>query len=437
MATDVLIIGAGAAGLSAALDLARAGLRVKVLEARDRVGGRIFTKLDPTLNHPVELGAEFVHGLAPEIWLPLQEHKVKVTEVEGDFWCSISNQLERCNFYRQADQILSSMDDKRRDESFLDFLKREFPGKDHAEAKQWAAGYVSGFNAADPAKVSVHWLAHSRNADKGIEGDRAFRIAGGYQELLDIFVKQLIDLGVPVRLNTAVRSVNWRSGLVQIGASTSRKQVKFSAPRVLITLPLGVLQRRGALRFQPQLPEPKQIALKKLAMGKVVRVALCFRERFWQNLQGTSDARSLAKLSFLFSRDKTFPTWWTQIPNKAPVIIGWSAAASTESLRGKGECVIIGKAVETLSGLLRVKRQLVQSQLSAAYFHDWNSDPFSRGAYSYVKAGGEGFQSILGAPVGNTLFFAGEATDISGHNGTVHGAIASGKRAAREILKLN
>jgi monoamine oxidase len=75
--------------------------------------------------------------------------------------------------------------------------------------------------------------------------------------------------------------------------------------------------------------------------------------------------------------------------------------------------------------------------LSASYFHDWNSDPFSYGAYSYVKAGGEGCQATLAAPIANTLFFAGEHTDTTGHNGTVHGAIASGQRAAKEILKVS
>jgi monoamine oxidase len=440
MPSDIIIIGAGAAGLSAALELSRAGLRVEIIEARDRVGGRMFTLNDPALNHSVELGAEFVHGLAPEIWLPVQQHNLKVTEVKGDLWCSIDGKLERCNFFAKADKILSAMDDdfdakNKQDESFLDFLARRFPGKDHEEAKQWATGYISGFNAADPGLVSARWLVNSRRSDEQIEGERAFHIAGGYKSLVDIFLRELNDCKVEVRLNTIVTGIKWRSGSVEILANGPQPETSFVASRALVTLPLGVLQSSGFVRFEPELPREKSDALQKLAMGKVVRVALCFRERFWQDLHGTSDSRSLANLSFLFSRDNLFPTWWTQMPDTIPIITGWAAAKSAEKLAGMGKQEVIDTVVQSLSSLLHVETSFVQSQLASAYFHDWDSDPFSQGAYSYIKVGGEGSQRTLGSPIANTLFFAGEATDISGHNGTVHGAIASGQRAARESLK--
>src|SRR5438552_3523093 len=191
MISDVIVIGAGVAGLAAAVDLTRGGIAVEILEARERIGGRIFTQHDSTLNHPIDFGAEFLHGMAPEIWLPIQRHNVKVTEMEGDLWCSIDGKLQQSNFFSQADQILSAMNDKDPDESFLAFMKRRFPGDDHTDAKDWATRYVSGFNAADPGEVSVHWLVHNRHAEEQIEGDRVFRIAGGYQKLLDIFATEL------------------------------------------------------------------------------------------------------------------------------------------------------------------------------------------------------------------------------------------------------
>ena len=435
MPSDVLIIGAGAAGLSAAIELARAGLGVEILEARDRIGGRMFTAVDPVLGHAIELGAEFVHGLAPEIWQTLQHNNLKVTEVDGDLWCSLDGKLQECNFFSQADKILEAMDDKGPDETFLDFLARRFPGDSQADAKQWATRYVSGFNAADPGLVSVHWLVHSRNADEQIEGDRGFHIAGGYQKLVEIFLGELKRLKVPVHLKTVVESIRWSRGSVQIRAKADKKDTSFSAPRALITLPLGVLQAQGSVRFEPELPAEKQTALKRLAMGKVVRVTLCFRQRFWENLHGMRDSKSLADLSFLFSRDDFFTTWWTQMPEPLPIITGWAPARSAESLAGLPRAAIINRAVESLSRILQIEQTLVESQLRTAYFHDWDSDPFSWGAYSYVKAGGEGCQRTLASPVEGALFFAGEATDASGHNGTVHGAITSGQRAAAEIAK--
>lgn len=454
---DVLIIGAGAAGLSAAIDLAHAGLSVGILEARDRIGGRIFTQHDPTTDSVVELGAEFVHGLAPEIWQALQADNILAAEVEGDLWCVRGGKLEPCNFFGKSEKILDAMDDKHSDESFKQFLARCFPGNGDQDAKQRATAYVSGFNAADPNDVSVHWLVHSRAADEQIEGDRAFRIKGGYQQLIQILQSQLTALDVPVRLAIVVQRVSWGFNSVQIEATTghvatgaparraeqSSATNSFSARRVLITLPLGVLLS-GSVQFDPPLSFAKHEALHKLAMGKVIRVTFVFRRRFWESAgraervgrapSPADSSKTLANMSFLFSDDPVFPTWWTQMPVRSPIITGWAAAQHAERLAGMSPGRIVDKALESLSGLLGVSKSEVRRELANAYSHDWDSDPFSLGAYSYVKVGGEGSQQILAAPVDNTLFFAGEHTDTSGHNGTVHGAIASGKRAAREIL---
>lgn len=440
MPPDVLILGAGVAGLSAALDLARAGLHVEIIEGRDRIGGRILTRVDPSLNHPVELGAEFVHGIPPEIWQPLREYGCQLRELEGDFWCSARGELQPCRFFREVEQILGRMDDSSPDESFLDFLARSSSYGDSQDAKQHAIGYVSGFNAADPAQVSVHWLVHGRRAEEQLSGDRAFRIVGGYEVFLNILTAELEKLRIPVRLNTKVREIRVKSGRVEIRVKSAHAGETLTAPRALITFPLGVLQAAAnrtsgdcAIRFDPELPSEKLDALEKLAMGKVVRVALCFRKRIWENV--SAQGKTLANMTFLFSEDdELFPTWWTQAPDPVPIITGWAPASSAESLAGMNKDRVVNKALVSLASVLGVSISRLQSELAASYFHDWDSDPFSRGAYTYVKIGGEGSQKTLGAPLENKLFFAGEATDISGNNGTVHGAIASGKRAAKEIL---
>src|SRR5258708_2611360 len=152
---DVIVIGAGAAGLTAAAELAESDLRVTVLEARERVGGRIFTLRQPSLPTTIELGAEFIHGFQPEILEPLQATEIPIEEVGGDNWCFQEGRLTPCDLFAEVDEILQRMDDKGADESFTTFLSHCCP-KASAEAKERAVNYVSGFNAADPALVGVH-----------------------------------------------------------------------------------------------------------------------------------------------------------------------------------------------------------------------------------------------------------------------------------------
>src|SRR5438445_378183 len=148
-----------------------------------------------------------------------------------------------------------------------------------------------------------------------------------------------------------------------------------------------------------------------------------------------SESKTLADMRFLFSQDEWLPTWWTTMPQKLPIITGWAPSRCAEKLSGRPEDFVAEQAVQSLSRLLNVRKGEIESLLESVYWHDWQSDPLSRGAYSYVKLGGDAAQQQLAAPVENTLFFAGEVTDFTGHHGTVHGAIASGHRAAAEILK--
>lgn len=439
---DVIILGAGAAGLSAAVELSRAGLAVTIIEARDRIGGRIFTLRDPVCNAPVELGAEFIHGKPPEIWDLLHRNNLHAKEVGGDIWCLREGKLSTCAFFSEVDQLLEQMDDSKPDESFLQFLERCCgDSRITPAAKDWARGYVTGFHAADPAQISVHSLVRGMRADEKIEGDRAFRIAPqGYEALLDILRGELQTENISLQLNTVATAIGWRRGSVELSIRNHSGVIIMTAPRLLITLPLSILQATPkepfAVRFVPDLPRQKQAALDKLAMGKVIRITLRFRERFWEHLRPphSTESKSLANMSFLLSQEEWFPTWWTTMPEKLPIITGWTPFRRAERLSGHSTDFVIEKSLHSLSCLLKISTSELERLFAQGYWHDWESDPFSRGAYSYVKAGGDGAQQALGSPVESTLFFAGEATDISGHNGTVHGAIASGYRAAKQIL---
>jgi monoamine oxidase len=196
--------------------------------------------------------------------------------------------------------------------------------------------------------------------------------------------------------------------------------------------PLGEV---GAIGFEPALPAAKIAALDKLEMGKVIRIVLWFHDRFWDELTPPGSSTTLSDMSFLLSDDEWFPTWWSSMPKKLPIITGWAPFLCAEKLSGQSREFVVERSLQTLGRLMDVDQRMLRGELRDAFFHDWQNDPFSRGAYSYGKAGSDGAQEELASPVADTLFFAGEATDITGNNGTVHGAIASGYRAASQILE--
>jgi monoamine oxidase len=437
----VIVIGAGVAGLAAACQLGRAGIAVHILEARDRIGGRVFTHLDPGSDCPIELGAEFIHGKPPEILDLLRKAKTEITEVQGDAWCAEEDRLSPCGFWDEVDQILHKMDDSTPDESFAAFLDRccrSPKTKAQVRAKQRAQSYVSGFNAADPALVGVHWLVKEMQAEEKIEGVRAFRCRNGYKDLLDVFRPEIKNYNITVHTETVVQQVHWNAGSVKVKVRGQKSESTLEARRVLITLPISLLKapvaQPGVVQFTPELPSDKKAAFDKLEMGKVIRVTLRFRERFWDSIKPASARGSLSNMSFLFGQDDWFPTWWTANPAKSPVITGWAPFRSAERLSGKTPSFVVEHSLQALSALLRVSQSELQNILEDAHFHDWQTDPFSLGAYSYGKVGANEAQQVLTEPIQDMIYFAGEATDTTGNNGTVHGAIASGYRTAKQIL---
>jgi monoamine oxidase len=419
---EVLIIGAGIAGLAAARTLKQAGVSVRVLEARDRVGGRIYTNHVPGCDVPVEFGAEFVHGKAPEILEVAAERALPLYEVEGEQWCSRNQQLKLCNdFQDDIAAVFDKLKCEQTDRSFREFLNTLNVNE---ETRQHALAYVEGFEAADPDRISACSLARESKAADEIEGDRAFRLVLGYESLVNCFAEAVESETV---LNTPVRAVRWSRDAVT--CECEGKQVH--GRKVIVTLPLALLQS-NAVRFDPALTE-KESALAALVVGQVHRLTVKFRERFWENLN--IDGKRLGNLSFLFSDENIFPTWWSTMPKHAPMLTGWSAGPRSEPLRGESPDFVLEKATETLAKLLHMNTSEVQAKVDRGFFHDWEDDPWSGGAYSYAGVGGMDAARALTEPLQQTVFFAGEHTDVTGHTGTVNGAMRSGYRAASEVRR--
>lgn len=445
---DIIIVGAGMAGLTAGRILARSGQRVAIIEARQRVGGRIFTThvSDGTGRRdlPVELGAEFVHGLPPETWSLLREAELATYEIDGVELCSSGGALQ---IHRHGDGGISVLEHMLaseatlapdRDLTFAEYLERIDIDK---AARTRAVEYVEGFNAADSAVIGIKALAMQQRAEDAIDSDRLFHVLHGYDALPRFLAQQMQRCGGTILLGSIAQRISWRRDAVTVsGTQEHGTAFALAAKRALICVPLGVLQA-DAIEFAPA-PGSVLAQARRLVMGPVMRMTLVFRSRFWAgpdlpNL--TAEVRSgLERLSFLFTHGALPSTWWTPMPDTAAVITAWVAGPKVALIESapatdvKAEA-LLRRCLATLASALGVPTARVQQLLLSWHCHDWQADPYARGAYSYVPAGAIDASVKLTQPVEDTLYFAGEHTDTSGHWGTVHAAVRSGLRAAAQL----
>jgi monoamine oxidase len=420
---DVLIIGAGAAGLTAWRELHSAGLRVVLLEARERIGGRILT--DYSMSSPIELGAEFVHGNPKAVSPILEMARLEVVETSDSRMFFDEGRLCPCEEYWKIIQAVNGQIESAGDIAYGDFLKEvEAP----AMAKRMTNSYVEGFNAARAELISTRAIAIADRAAADIDGERQFRIKEGYTSLVEWLAR-----GLPpesLHLQTTVRKIHWEQNRVEVLADTPDGECIFSAVRLVVTVPLGVLKASsdslGAIQFYPAL-SGKDAALEHLEVGHVMKFMICFKERFWE-----SDAR----FAFVISIDESIPVWWTQEPLTSNVLTGWAGGEAGEKLVNLSREELLNRAIDSLSRIFAKSADWLHGCVDKIFYHDWSNDPFCRGAYSYPKVGGLQGAQTLSEPVDDTIFFAGEATDFRGAFGTVHAALNSGISAAQDITRV-
>jgi monoamine oxidase len=437
---DVIVVGAGVAGLEAASRLVRARLRVVVLEARPRGGGRIDTQRPAGWPAPVEAGAEFVHGRPPNLIRALtaagahlgvhpQRHertrRSGAGSIDGRAW-------------QQVQAFMDDLPDE--DVAVMDVLRRpEFARRLSPAARAIVIGFVEGFNASDVTRVSARSLREQAEATEAEGGDATARVRDGYDLLVRHLAAPVVrrDAGA-LRLATIVTEIRWRGDGVVVSAqgALGGPPSRLRARAALITLPLGVLQASppasGAVRFVPPLPPAKRSAIARLAMGNVVKVVLRLRQPVGFGALAALDR----DMSFVHLGDAPVPTWWVPRPFPPTMLVGWVAGRRADrfAARYRTTETRLRAALGGLARALDLNAGDVTAGVEDARVFDWGEDPFSRGAYSWIPVGGLDAPAALAAPVGGRLFFAGEATDTIGDPGTVHGAMTTGTRAAAEIV---
>ena len=309
---DVIVIGAGIAGLAAARTLAEAGQRVVVLEASDRVGGRIRTVRDG--DAVIELGAEFIHGKPPELWDLIAEAALETYERTGEFLHRTKAGLNPISDWDDDDDPLEKLENfAGPDCSFADYLDR-LGFRDEKRRQQIA--YVEGFNAADASEASAIALGIQQKAEDAIDGERSWRIRDGYARLPEFLHVRLIATGGSIFFEAHVTAIAWQPGSVKV---TTPRGI-YAAPRAVIAIPLGVLQS-SAVAFDP-LPPRLSYGLENLRMGKVCRFTMVFERGLWPE-----------KMSFLLTPERLPRVWWTAHPHESRTLTGWMGGPSSDALR--------------------------------------------------------------------------------------------------------
>lgn len=412
----ILILGAGISGLAAAQFLAKHGKEVIVLEAADRVGGRIRSIAAEC--GPVEMGAEFIHGGNADLRRLLRRAGMKVRPVRSAMRWQVDGVARRLpDFWDRLIRVIDRIDPRARGQSIRQFFDRhpEIPPDD----RRLVAQYLGGFEAAPLEELSARGMIDAHAGADSAD----FRPAGPYAQLPEFLANEVRAAGGQIRLSTTVESISWRRGRVGVrvrAADGARSELIGVA--AIVTFSLGVL-RAGTVRFRPALKEKRRI-WNRIGWGHVVRVGLEFRP-------GKLPAEWRRRgFGFVNGPGLDFPTWWAPTA-RGSLLVGWAGGKAADHLAKLARRELRARALRSLSSLTGAPLRRLEADLAAFHFHDWQNDPLVRGAYSFVRAGAESGPRQLARPVAHTLFFAGEATGDDA--GTVHGALSSGLRAARAV----
>ncbi|TWI95896.1 monoamine oxidase [Mucilaginibacter frigoritolerans] len=430
---EVLIIGAGAAGLMAAYTLAQAGKKVTVLEARERSGGRIHTLHNELFFKHVELGAEFIHGDLPVTLQLLKEANIDYLPASGEMWQYKNGEFEHeGGFIEEWDLLMKKLLLLKHDISIEAFLEKEFAGDEYNELKKSVRRFVSGYDTADPEKASTFAL---RNEWLDEDNEAQHRVKDGYGVMIKYLEQEITNAGSEIYLNSIAKEIQWEQGKVTV---LTLDGTVYEAAQIVVALPLGILQadknQKAAVSFDPPIPEQHK-AIADMGFGAIIKVLLEFDESFWLDDKTQALAgKSLENMGFLLSAEE-IPTWWTQVPQHSTVLTGWLGGPPAALKKDIPDEEVLQQALQSLSNIFKITVDELKDKLTAFYIANWTSDPFTLGSYAYDTMAASQARRILNNQVNNTLFFAGEYLYEGAAMGTVEAALSSGQEVAKRILK--
>jgi len=419
MEFDVIIIGAGAAGLAAISELTAAGMKVCLLEAADVAGGRIMTLRQEGFDGPAESGAEFIHGNPPLTLGLLREANIAYRQVTGDMipvrngvWFDENgNDNDWEKFMEAAEQLEA-------DSTINDFLNQHFPAGEYDMLRQSVLGFSQGFELADTSRASVKTLLEEMKSSK----EPQYRIEGGYGQLINYLSDKCRVPGSVMHVSSPVSRVEHTTGKVTV--YTTRNE-KYQAGKLIVTASAAVMQS-GLIGFAPALAG-HQAAWQQIGFGSVVKILFRFKEAFWKMHR--------ADMGFILS-DQYIPVWWTQLPDEQSCLLtGWLGGPQAVIANQLPGDELYEHALSSLAGIFNTGVPVLRSMLIHHKISCWDQVPYIKGGYSYSIPGSEAAVAVLLKPVNDTIYFAGEALYSGPFKSTVESALVSGKNAAKEIIK--
>ncbi len=403
----------------AAYELGKSGKKVMILEARERIGGRVWALPEELFGYHAQAGAEFVHGNAPITKSIANKAGATLIPMQGDRWSSINGTLSpNQELGRDWGLLHQKLKELHHDMPIVEFLEKYFADEKFADLRTSIIRMVEGYDAADPYRISTFTLR-----DEWLGGKEwiQYRIKEGYGVLLKFLESECKKYRTEIHLNTVVKTIEKNKNDVTVRTLNGDS---YSAEKVIVTVPLPVLQ---SIKFSPDIPE-KRKASEQMGFGNVIKILLRFKRQWWVNVAG----KDLAAMNFIFSNERV-PVWWTQYPDPVPLLTGWLAGPKTKRFIKSSHEDIIEASFVSLANMFSMQKESIKKELTYSGVYDWSTDQFAKGAYSYDTTESQSARNALVRPIGNAIFFAGEALYSGQDSATVEGALASGQEVARRM----